>query len=201
MIIVFTANHHSSAMEALMKHIASVLTLLLLTTLTVTAQTEDASAGSVSDLKGTKRVYVDTGDDAVSRASIIKELAESGLDLEVVDTPETADTILRYNNAPVSSPRPALKGIASKPRQRQQAREPSSDKNLKGNTATMPSPGKGLIIVSKKDGQRVVLDIGAQKMPSVKTDQPSTIKKMPATTSTDFAKDFIKMYKTANAIN
>ena len=71
--------------------------LILIICLCPVAQSQDFSCGQPSDLKGLKKVYVDTGTDLKSRLRIIRELNRPGLGLTLLDEPESAEVILDFN--------------------------------------------------------------------------------------------------------
>ena len=70
--------------------------LILVLCLCPAARPQDSSDGRPSDLKGLKKVYVDTGTDLKSRRRIIKELNRPGLGLTLLDAPEGAEVILDF---------------------------------------------------------------------------------------------------------
>ena len=70
--------------------------LILLLCLCPVARSQDFSDGRPSDLKGLKKVYVDTGTDLKSRRRIINELNRPGLGLTLLDEPEGAEIILDF---------------------------------------------------------------------------------------------------------
>ena len=70
--------------------------LILMLCLCPVAHSQDFSDGRPSDLKGLKKVYVDTGTDLKSRRRIINELNRPGLGLTLLDAPEGAEVILDF---------------------------------------------------------------------------------------------------------
>ena len=70
--------------------------LILMLCLCPAARSQDFSDGRPSDLKGLKKVYVDTGTDLKSRRRIINELNRPGLGLTLLDGPEGAEVILDF---------------------------------------------------------------------------------------------------------
>src|SRR5258706_14520550 len=72
------------------------------------AQNDSYAYGQPSDLKGLKKVYVDSGPDTKSRENIIKDLEKSKLAFEIVDDQKDAEILLGYGAGAVS-----LKSVAS----------------------------------------------------------------------------------------
>ena len=73
-----------------------ILTLTLLAFLAPCyAQQESSYAyGQLSDLKGLKKIYVDTGNDTKNRDHILKDLDNSKLGFEIVDDEKDAEILL-----------------------------------------------------------------------------------------------------------
>jgi|SRR6266850_1526798 len=66
------------------------------------AQRDSYAYGEPSDLKGLKKVYIDTGPDTKNRDHIIKNLKNSKLDFEIVDDEKDAEILLGYGAGSVS---------------------------------------------------------------------------------------------------
>src|SRR6266545_4524808 len=66
------------------------------------AQNDSYAYGQPSDLKGLKKVYVDSGPDTKSRDKIIKNLENSKLGFEIVDEEKDAEILLGYGAGSVS---------------------------------------------------------------------------------------------------
>ena len=199
-----------------MKRLLPVTALVLLAALIAFAQQDDSSEGSVADLKGVSKVFIDTGGDAQSRESIIQELKASGLGLQIVDSPEGADAVLRFNAAVVPPPspvspapggdlsggqaifrvpptRPVSPAPADSPRE-SSAIAQGEDRSAK--PLKKPRPGTGFVVVHKEDGERIISSF--QKTPSAKIPPPPGITAMPAKPATKFAREFITALKAAN---
>ena len=63
---------------------------------------QDYAYGQPSDLKGLKKVYIDSGPDTKSRDQIIKDLEKSKLNFEIVDEAKDAQILLGYGAGAVS---------------------------------------------------------------------------------------------------
>lgn len=70
--------------------------LILLLILLIPAQTIEY--GELSELRGIKRVFIDTGTNTDNRERIIKELEKSKLKLTILSSPETAELVLTFNS-------------------------------------------------------------------------------------------------------
>jgi hypothetical protein len=66
------------------------------------AQADSYAYGQPTDLKGLKKVYVDSGPDTKSSDSIIKNLEKSKLGFEIVDEQKDAEILLGYGAGAVS---------------------------------------------------------------------------------------------------
>jgi len=85
-----------------MKRLSHFLILILLIASTAVAQKESYAYGEPSDLKGLKKIYVDTGPDTKNRDSIIKDLRKADLGFEFVDDEESAEIVLGYGAGEVT---------------------------------------------------------------------------------------------------
>lgn len=85
-----------------MQKILASLFLLALTCCVAAAQ-QDYAYGQPSDLKGLKKVYIDTGDNTKNRDSIIKELEKSQLGFEIVDETADAEIVLGFGAGSVAN--------------------------------------------------------------------------------------------------
>jgi hypothetical protein len=150
--------------------------------ITVTlAQRPTIEYGSPSDLKGVKKIFVDTGTEMEVRENILKELGKSKKktpDLEVVSRPEDAEIILAFgasastylaqvNTAPVDDG-----AVVSHPVYRQVVH------------------GDGVVL--KPLGENRV-----RLLMSFKDSRSSRFERRP---STNFAREFIHKYMDANGI-
>lgn len=74
-----------------------ILSFMLILASVGVAFGQDAPAyGQPSDLKGLKKVFINTGPDTKSRDSIIKDLENSKLGFEIVDDAEEAEIFLDF---------------------------------------------------------------------------------------------------------
>lgn len=85
-----------------MKHLSLSLALIALFASLSPAQNDSYSYGQPSDLKGLKKIYVDSGPDTKSRDKIIKSLEKSKLGFEIVDDQKDAEIVLGYGAGAVS---------------------------------------------------------------------------------------------------
>lgn len=135
------------------------------------AQQDSYAYGQPSDLKGLKKLYVDTGTDTKSRDSIIKALEKSKLGFEVVDDEKDAEILLSFGAGEV-----VRKVVGSVTDSVFEAR------------AKAQRTGSGLVIANHVRGRnRMVL--------SFKDTQKSKWERTP---STNFTREFIKAYKEGN---
>lgn len=86
--------------------------LLLLLSLSPAIAQEDFVYGQPSDLKGMTRLYVDTGTNTKARDSIIKELAKSKLEFNIVDDSNEAEIVLGFG-AGLAAKRVVTTGVVS----------------------------------------------------------------------------------------
>ena len=83
-----------------MKRLTTSLALIAFCASLCAAQ--DYAYGQPSDLKGLKKVYIDSGADTKNRDKIIKGLENSKLGFELVDEVESAEILLGYGAGAVS---------------------------------------------------------------------------------------------------
>ncbi len=74
---------------------------------TATAQVSPTVKGSREDMRGAKRVFVDTAYDRVLRDAIVATLAKELPDLQILDEQEGADLILRFSRSVADEKRDA----------------------------------------------------------------------------------------------
>jgi hypothetical protein len=150
-----------------------ILTLALLAVCAPCHAQQDSYAyGQPSDLKGLKKVYVDSGADTKSRDSIIKELEKSKLDFEIVDDEADAKILLGFGAGHVTK-----KAIATSTGSSVIAREISQ------------RTGSGVVVAHARGKDRLVL--------SFQDTQNSKWERNPVT---NFVREFIKVYKKGNDI-
>jgi len=87
---------------SLMKTLLLALAITLLFASLCLGQQESYAYGQPSDLKGLKKVYIDTGADTKSRDSIIKDLQKSKLSFEIMDDLEDAEILLGFGAGEVT---------------------------------------------------------------------------------------------------
>src|SRR5437870_13903286 len=85
-----------------MKRLTLSLALIALFASLSLAQNDSYAYGQPSDLKGLKKVYVDSGPDTKSRDKIIKGLENAKLGFEIVDEEKDAEILLGYGAGAVS---------------------------------------------------------------------------------------------------
>ena len=134
------------------------------------AQQDSYAYGQPSDLKGLKKVYVDTGPDTKNRDSIIKELEKSKLGFEIVDDKADAEILLGFGAGEVTH---SVVATAS------------------GNVATARElkdrTGDGIVIAMARGKARLVY--------SFKDVQTTVFERKPVS---NFVREFIKVYKKGN---
>jgi hypothetical protein len=138
------------------------------------AQEESYAYGQVSDLKGLKKVLIDTGIDTKTRNSIIKDLEKSKLGVEIVDDEQTAEILLMFR---------ALDQITDRER---------FLRGMLGSTPgeMPPNAGAGVVVALNCRGKDRIIH-------SFQDRQQSGWERKPVT---NFVREFIKIYKKANDI-
>ena len=147
--------------------------LVLATAMSVAAQSFEY--GKPSELKGLKKVFVDTGGDMKNRERILNEIEKANLGLELLDSADRAEVILNFQGGKEKQ----LSGV-------------NSTTDTYGNTHATPAyrkitVGAGQVFVVKDQKLRVVL--------SFDDEEKTVFEKKPAT---NFGKTFVKAYKKAN---
>jgi hypothetical protein len=133
------------------------------------AQNPTIEYGHPMELRGVKKVFVDTGTDLESRDRIVKEIQKAALNLTVVSRPQDADIHLRFylddeDNYAVIVPAKGRIGIAS-------ARK-----------------GAGTVV-------KVLDDEHSRVLWSHKDSQKTFLERHP---STNFGREFVKLYRRYN---
>jgi len=152
------------------------LLYLLLSTSTATAVVAQSfEYGKPSELKGLKKVFVDTGGDMKNRDRISNEIQKANLGVELLDSADGAEVILSFQGGKEKQ----MAGV-------------NSTTDSSGNTHSTPSyrkitVGAGQVFVVRGDKLRVVL--------SFDDEEKTIFEKKPAT---NFGKTFVKAYKKAN---
>lgn len=139
----------------------------------VSVAQESYAYGVPTDLKGLKRIYIDTGPDTKNRDHIIKDLRESKLDFDVVDDEKDAEILLGYGAGEVTR-----KVIASVSGPTVVARE-KTQRTGTGVVVAINARGKDRLVLSFKDVQN------------------SKWERNPVT---NFTREFIKAYKKGNNV-
>lgn len=136
-------------------------------------QNDSYAYGQPSDLKGLKKVYVDSGPDTKSRDKIIEGLEKSKLGFEIVDDQKDAEILLGYGAGAVS-------------------------RKIVGSTT-----GSSIYIREKtqRTGQGVVIALNARGkdrlVHSFEDVQNSKWERNPVD---NYVREFIKVYKKGNAV-
>jgi hypothetical protein len=132
--------------------------------------------GQPSDLKGLKKIFVDTGTDMKSRATILDALQKSKLDFEIVDDADSAEIVLGFGASKVSR-----RTIANTTRTETGSSTAVYDIQRRA--------GAGLVMAHARGKDRLVYSF---------TDvQKNIFEGKPVN---NFVKEFIKLYKKANGI-
>jgi N-methylhydantoinase B/oxoprolinase/acetone carboxylase alpha subunit len=129
--------------------------------------------GKTSELKGLKKVFVDTGGDMKNRERITKEIEKAKLGIELLDSVDGAEIILDFNSGKekyLASVNTNPQGTVSTPIYRSR------------------NTGEGKVFIVKDNHLRVVM--------SFEDEERTVFEKKPAT---NFAKTFIKAYKKATS--
>jgi hypothetical protein len=134
---------------------------------------QEFAYGKPDDLKGLKKVFVDTGADIKNRERIQKTLTDSKLGFELLDSDDGAEIILMFEagsyHRTVGIPQPGGGTMVGQPK---------------------ILTGAGFVLVPQKTGKpKLVL--------SFEDEQGTSFEKKPVT---NFANTFIKAYKKANAV-
>lgn len=133
---------------------------------------QDQAYGQPSDLKGLKKVFVDTGADMKNRDSIIRELEKSKLGFEIVDEKADADILLGFGAGEV------IHSVVA---------------TNNGNVATarplMDRTGAGVVIAKARGKDRLVY--------SFSDVQTTWLERKPVS---NFVREFLKVYKKGNDI-
>lgn len=131
-----------------MKIIFAVFFLLLFSSMSFAQEVE---YGKPSDLKGVKKVFVDCGLNIKSRNEIIKELEKSKIDIEILDSSDSAEVVLMF--------------------------EVGIDEIIAGNkngvSTVKRKAGAGIVFIPKGDRRRIILSFDDVKK-SVFEKKPET---------------------------
>jgi hypothetical protein len=152
-----------------------LLCLLLGAAATVPVAAQSYEYGKPSELKGLKKVFVDTGGDMKNRERILNEIEKANLGIDLLDSADAAEVILNFQGGKEKQ----LSGV-------------NSTTDTYGNTRGTASyrkitVGGGQVLVVKDGRFRVVL--------SFDDEEKTVFEKKPAT---NFGKTFVKAYKKAN---
>lgn len=152
-----------------------LLCLLVMTAVFTTAAAQSFEYGKPSELKGLKKVFVDTGGDMKNRDRILNEIQKANLGVELLDSADSAEIILNFQGGKEKQ----MSGV-------------NSTTDTLGNTRSTPSyrkitVGAGQVFVVRGDKLRVVL--------SFDDEEKTVFEKKPAT---NFGKTFVEAYKKAN---
>ena len=152
-----------------MKRIATLL--LLLFPLITIAQNSAISYGKPEELKGLKKVFVDTNGDFKNRERIQKEIQSENLGIELLDSADGAEIVINFGGDKT-------------------ARMGGSIANGTGSLKTKTyNTGEGQIYVFRDGKPRIVM--------SYEGEETHMWEKKPATS---FGRKFIQAYKKANGL-
>jgi hypothetical protein len=134
---------------------------------------QDFAYGKTEDLRGLKKIFVDTETDIKNRERIQKILKDSKLGFELLDSDDGAEVILMFKagsyNRTVGIPQPGGGTLIGQPK---------------------ILTGAGFVLVTQSSGKpKLVM--------SFEDEQGTSFEKKPVT---NFAKDFLKAYKKANGL-
>lgn len=147
-------------------------TLLLLLALAVPLCAQALPYGEISDLKGLKKVYVNTGLDMKSHRAIVKALEKSNLGFEIVEDVEDSEIMLVFGAGSVEH------GVVA------------TNTNGVATAQVVESPtGDGYVTAYARDKVRLVL--------SFKDTQGTVFERKPVS---NFVRTFLKAYKQANGV-
>jgi hypothetical protein len=138
--------------------------------LAITANTfQEFSYGKPQELKGLRKVFVNTGGDITNRERIFKEIQNAKLDLELLDSEEGAEVILVFAGG-------------------KEQITVGSVSNGTGSVSTRRvNVGEGKVFVIRDNKMRIVM--------SYEGEERKIWEKKPAT---NFGRAFVKAYKKAN---
>lgn len=80
-----------------LSRVASSLAVVFVFSLTAAAQKQSVEYGDAAELRGVKKVFVDTGTDVDLRNRIASEVRKRLPDLQIVSAPEGADVHLQFS--------------------------------------------------------------------------------------------------------
>lgn len=155
----------------MIKLLASLMLTLVLIGSCLAQQTPFAY-GQPSDLKGLKKLYIDTGADTQSRNAIIKDLEKSKLGFEVMDDIEDADILLGFGAGKVTDRATGTIG--------------DGDVDIRTRSSRT---GTGVVIARARGKDRIVHSFTNTQ------EANAWFKRRPVT---NFTREFLKLYKKAN---
>lgn len=152
-----------------------LLYLMLSATTATTVVGQSFEYGKPAELRGLKKVFVDTGGDMKNRERILNEIEKAKLGVELLDSAEGAEVILSFQGGKEKE----MSGV-------------NSTTDTLGNTRSTPAyrkitVGAGQVFVVRRERLRVIL--------SFDDEEKTVFEKKPAT---NFGKTFVKAYKKAN---
>ncbi len=153
-----------------MRRLFTILPVLLCLFSSVRAQ--EYAYGKPEEMRGLKKIFVDTGPDMKNRERIQKALTEAKLGFELLDSADDAEIVLMFK---AGMDRKTI-GVPSE----------------RGTTIAQPDylTGAGFVLLPSHSGKpRLVM--------SFEDVQETVFEKKPVA---NFAKDFIKAYKKANGL-
>ncbi|HKG12478.1 MAG TPA: hypothetical protein VKB12_04040 [Pyrinomonadaceae bacterium] len=147
------------------------LALTALLTLLPAAQNSGISYGKPEELKGLKKIFVDTGGDLKNRARITKEIEDAKLGVELLDSEAGAEVILDFGAG------------------RSERLIGNIGRGTGGLVTKRYQTGKGRVFVVGGGRDKIVMSYEGEETHPWE-DKPAT----------NFGKAFVKAYKKANGI-
>ncbi len=139
--------------------------------------------GTVSDLRGLTRLFVDTGTDVRARDRIIRELRSSGLGLELVQDPRDAQMLLEFG----ASVEHRVSGWVTNTRRDKDRRR---EESVTTPTEQKIHAGAGTVYVVRGGRLSIVESFTDQKRIFFERDP-----------ATNFARAFLRLYRGVNGLS
>jgi S1-C subfamily serine protease len=73
-------------------------------TATTSNTSDDYEYGKLSELKGIKKIFIDTGGETAYRERLIKEIEKAKLNIEVLSSPDNAECFILFRNTMINEP-------------------------------------------------------------------------------------------------
>ena len=143
----------------------------LLTLFGTAARNSGITYGKPEELKGLRKVFVDTGTDLKNRERIIREIRDAGLGVELLDSEDGAEVVLDFG---AGRSERLIGGIG---------------RGTGGIVTKRYQTGKGQVFVVNGGQNRIVMSYEGEETHPWE-DKPAT----------NFGKAFVKAYKKANGV-